>query len=132
MSLDKNCCSAAAVSATAASATASLPSSQHSNTMSDSEEIEDITPNGQQQQQDPNEGLHPLFWDSIPDNAEEHPDYIALKALDDETTPEERAENFKVRQGRALHTAAWHGQVAAAGRPRKAAACGQHRALLPA
>lgn len=65
--------------------------------MSDSEEIEDITPNGQLQQQDPNEGLHPLFWDSIPDNAEEHPDYIALKALDDETTPEERAENFKVR-----------------------------------
>jgi hypothetical protein len=68
--------------------------------MSDSEDIEDITPSNQNQQQpDPNAGLHPLFWDSIPDNAEEDPNYIALKALDDETTPEERAENFKVRAG---------------------------------
>jgi hypothetical protein len=61
--------------------------------MSSSEdEIEDITP----QAEDPNAGLPALFWDTIPDNAEDHPDYIALKALDDETTPEERAENFKV------------------------------------
>lgn len=62
--------------------------------MSSSEdEIKDITP---QNAEDPNEGLPALFWDTIPDNAEDHPDYIALKALDDETTPEERAENFKV------------------------------------
>lgn len=60
---------------------------------SSDDEIGDITP---QPAEDPNEGLPALFWDTIPDNAEDHPDYIALKALEDESTPEERAENFKV------------------------------------
>lgn len=63
-------------------------------------DVEDITPaNNNAQADDPNAGLPALFWDSIPDNAEDHPDYIALKALDEETTPEERAENFKVGCG---------------------------------
>jgi hypothetical protein len=46
--------------------------------------------------------LPALFWDSIPDGAEEHPDYVALQALAEESTPEERAENFKV-----LHRRDW-------------------------
>ena len=61
---------------------------------SSDDEVEDITP--QQAADDPNAGLPALFWDTIPDNAEDHPDYIALKALEEESTPEERAENFKV------------------------------------
>jgi hypothetical protein len=60
--------------------------------MSDSDS-EDITPS---QPADDNADLPALFWDSMPDNPEEHPDYIALKALEEESTPEERAENFKV------------------------------------
>lgn len=58
------------------------------------DEVEDIIP--QQPADDPDAGLPALFWDTIPDNAEDHPDYIALKALEEESTPEERAENFKV------------------------------------
>lgn len=34
----------------------------------------------------------------MPENPEEHPDYMALQAIADECTPEERAENFK-KQG---------------------------------
>ncbi|KAF8072387.1 ttc4 [Scenedesmus sp. PABB004] len=41
--------------------------------------------------------LPALFWESMPDNAEEHPDYVALQALAEESTPEERAENFKTQ-----------------------------------
>ncbi|WIA28095.1 hypothetical protein OEZ86_010677 [Tetradesmus obliquus] len=59
--------------------------------MSDSDS-EDITPS---QPVNDNADLPALFWDSMPDNAEEHPDYIAMKALEEESTPEERAENFK-------------------------------------
>lgn len=60
----------------------------------DSDDEVDITP--QQQPEDEHANLPALFWDSMPDNAEDHPDYIALKALEEESTPEERAENFKV------------------------------------
>jgi hypothetical protein len=60
--------------------------------MSDSDS-EDITPS---QPADDDANLPALFWENMPDNAEEHPDYIALKALEEESTPEERAENFKV------------------------------------
>jgi hypothetical protein len=60
--------------------------------MSDSDS-EDITPS---QPAADDADLPALFWESMPDNAEEHPDYIALKALEEESTLEERAENFKV------------------------------------
>jgi hypothetical protein len=42
-----------------------------------------------------------LFWDDLPDNPDEHPDYMALQAIAEECTPEERAENYKVRGSRA-------------------------------
>ncbi|KIY95318.1 Tetratricopeptide repeat protein 4 [Monoraphidium neglectum] len=42
--------------------------------------------------------LPALFWDDMPANPEEHPDYMALKAIADECTPEEQAESFK-KQG---------------------------------
>ncbi len=45
---------------------------------------------------DDNAGLHPLFWDALPENAEEDPAYTALKAIDDELTPDQKSENFKV------------------------------------
>lgn len=64
--------------------------------MSSSDE-EDITPPPRQQPDDANAGLPALFWDAIPDNAEEHPDYVALQALAEESSPEERAENFKTQ-----------------------------------
>eukprot|EP00879_Flechtneria_rotunda_P026899 GHRR01028743.1.p1 GENE.GHRR01028743.1~~GHRR01028743.1.p1 ORF type:complete len:282 (+),score=86.70 GHRR01028743.1:112-957(+) len=60
--------------------------------MSSSDE-EDIT--SAKQPVDDNAELPALFWDSMPENAEEHPDYIALKALAEESTPKERAESFK-------------------------------------
>jgi hypothetical protein len=63
--------------------------------MSDSDS-EDITPQQHSGGGDDNGGLPALFWDTMPDNHEEHPDFIALKALEEETPPEERAENFKV------------------------------------
>jgi hypothetical protein len=63
--------------------------------MSDSDS-EDITPS---QPADDNANLPALFWESMPDNPEDHPDYIALKALEEESTPEERAEKFKVSLG---------------------------------
>lgn len=40
--------------------------------------------------------LPALFWDEMPENVEEHPDYMGLQAIADECTPEERAEGFKV------------------------------------
>lgn len=43
------------------------------------------------------EGLPALFWDTIPEDAEEHADYAGIQALiHDESTPDETAENFKV------------------------------------
>ncbi|KAF6259158.1 hypothetical protein COO60DRAFT_1622080 [Scenedesmus sp. NREL 46B-D3] len=61
--------------------------------MSDSD-CEDIAPS---QPADDNANLPALFWETMPDNPEDHPDYIALKALEEESTPEERAENFKTQ-----------------------------------
>lgn len=46
--------------------------------------------------EDDNAALPALFWDTMPEQYEEQPDYVALKALEEESTPEERAENFKV------------------------------------
>jgi len=46
--------------------------------------------------EDPNASLPALFWDALPDNPEDHPDWQAMQAIADECTPEERAENFKV------------------------------------
>jgi hypothetical protein len=43
-----------------------------------------------------NENLPALFWDALPDNPEEHPDYAGLLAVDDESTPDERAHTLKV------------------------------------
>lgn len=42
-----------------------------------------------------NEDLPALFWDELPDNPD-NPDVAAIKAIMDESTPEERAESFKV------------------------------------
>lgn len=41
--------------------------------------------------------LPALFWDHMPENPEEHPDFLAMQALAEESSPEERADNFKVR-----------------------------------
>ncbi|GMH40625.1 hypothetical protein BSKO_08529 [Bryopsis sp. KO-2023] len=42
------------------------------------------------------EELPALFWDEIPENAAENPDYAAIQSLIyDESTPEETVENFK-------------------------------------
>lgn len=62
--------------------------------LSDDSDVEDITP---QLAEDENASLPALFWDTIPENAQDHPDYVALKAIEEESTPEERAESFKVR-----------------------------------
>lgn len=51
---------------------------------------------------DDNKGLHPLFWDALPEDAEDDPLYAALKAVDDELSPEEKAESFKVVAAGAL------------------------------
>lgn len=45
---------------------------------------------------DDNKGLHPLFWDALPEDAEEDPAYAGIQALQEELTPEEKAESFKV------------------------------------
>jgi len=43
------------------------------------------------------DSLHPLFWDYIPEKAEDDPCYMGTQALTyDESTPIEQAENFKV------------------------------------
>lgn len=44
----------------------------------------------------------PLFWEVIPDNAEEHPDVQAILNLDSEGTTEEIAENRKYRGNKAF------------------------------
>ena len=39
-----------------------------------------------------------LLWDEMPEDAPNHPDYMATQALMyDESTPAEQAENFKAR-----------------------------------
>ncbi|KAL6779418.1 CNS1 [Auxenochlorella protothecoides x Auxenochlorella symbiontica] len=50
-----------------------------------------------------NEDLPALFWDELP-NDPEHPDAMAIKAIIDESTPEDRAESFKEQGNRALKT----------------------------
>lgn len=50
------------------------------------------------------EDVPALFWDEMPDNAEENPDLAAINALIDESTPEERALSFKDQGNRALKT----------------------------
>ena len=42
--------------------------------------------------------LPALFWDEMPEDPNAHPDFMAMQALAEECTPEERAENFK-KQG---------------------------------
>jgi len=42
-----------------------------------------------------NADLSTLFWDSVPENADEHPDKLAIDALLEEDTLEERAANLK-------------------------------------
>jgi hypothetical protein len=73
--------------------------------------------------------LPALFWDEMPEKPEEHPDYMALQAIADECTPEERAEGFKVRPGQGLGRGAagapavrgWPAGAALASAPRLAA-----------
>lgn len=62
--------------------------------MSSSDSEEEVTP--KKHLLDENAELPALFWDAMPENPEEHPDFIAMQALAEESTPEERAENFKV------------------------------------
>lgn len=50
----------------------------------------------QVEQKKPEEPLPALFWDTMPENAEDNPDFAAMEALRAESTPEERAETFKV------------------------------------
>lgn len=59
--------------------------------MSDSDDEQSKQP----QPLDENADLPALFWDALPENAEEHPDFAAIEALKAECTPEERAENYK-------------------------------------
>ncbi|EFJ45969.1 hypothetical protein VOLCADRAFT_105761 [Volvox carteri f. nagariensis] len=54
---------------------------------------------------DDNKGLHPLFWDALPEDAEEDPAFAALKALDEDLSPEERAENYKTQGNNKLRLA---------------------------
>jgi len=71
---------------------------------SDSEEVEEIQCN-----KSPNKGpvldnmeLPAMFWDEMPENAESHPDYMAMQALRDECTPEELANTAKVNGNKKL------------------------------
>ncbi len=52
---------------------------------------------GPQVEQEDHANLHPLFWETMPENPEDHPEYAAIQALRDEATPEERANTHKVR-----------------------------------
>lgn len=58
---------------------------------SDSESVELQPP----QRVDDNAGLHPLFWDSLPEGADQDPVFQAMQAMSDEMSPDERAEGFK-------------------------------------
>ncbi|GLI68177.1 hypothetical protein VaNZ11_012517, partial [Volvox africanus] len=54
---------------------------------------------------DENKGLHPLFWDALPEDADQDPAFAALQALDEDLTPEERAENYKTQGNNKLRLA---------------------------
>ncbi|GIM08199.1 hypothetical protein Vretimale_12284 [Volvox reticuliferus] len=54
---------------------------------------------------DDNKGLHPLFWDALPEDADKDPAFAALQALDEDLTPEERAENYKTQGNNKLRLA---------------------------
>ena len=79
------------------------------NSSSDSEENE----HGVEVIDNPNLQAHPtglrpedvpaLFWDEMPEDTD-NPDLAAINALIEESTPEERAENFKDQGNRALKT----------------------------
>eukprot|EP00873_Tetraselmis_striata_P040434 jgi/Tetstr1/460698/TSEL_000554.t1 len=49
--------------------------------------------------------LHPYFWDTIPENADEHPAMAAMEAMLEEDTPEERALNYKTQGNKKLAVA---------------------------
>jgi hypothetical protein len=51
-----------------------------------------------------NDDLPALFWDEMPDNAEDNPDMAAIQAAIDESSPEERAAGFKEQGNRAMKT----------------------------
>lgn len=54
------------------------------------------------------EELPSLFWDELPENLENNADMLAIQAIIDESTPEERASNFKDYGNRALKTGLQH------------------------
>ncbi|GLC40844.1 hypothetical protein PLESTB_000016500 [Pleodorina starrii] len=54
---------------------------------------------------DDNKGLHPLFWDALPEDADQDPTFAALKALEEDLPPEERAENYKTQGNNKLRMA---------------------------
>eukprot|EP00955_Chlamydomonas_euryale_P067539 359869-Chlamydomonas_euryale.AAC.5 len=47
-------------------------------------------------EEDPHAGEHALFWDTMPENAQDDLTFQAMEALKEETTPEESAEGHKV------------------------------------
>lgn len=51
-----------------------------------------------------NQDLPAIFWDEMPENAEDNPDMAAINSILEESTPEERALNFKDMGNRALKT----------------------------
>jgi tetratricopeptide (TPR) repeat protein len=69
--------------------------------MSDTEDSDDgkkaAAANTKNDADENDEQLPALFWDTMPDDPESHPDFAALQALAEESTPEERAENFKTQ-----------------------------------
>ncbi|KAF5838388.1 hypothetical protein DUNSADRAFT_2924 [Dunaliella salina] len=72
---------------------------------SDSEEIEEIQCNKEPPNNGPvldNMELPAMFWDEMPENAEAHPDYMAMQAMRDECTPEELANTAKVNGNKKL------------------------------
>lgn len=82
-----------------------LPSSFPPHRFSNSTAAAAGPPGGRGQKLDNND-LPILFWDEMPDNYEENPDYIALQAvLTEDTTPESRAANFKEQGNKKLEVA---------------------------
>jgi len=65
---------------------------------SDSEDMEEVQcNNGPPKPELDNMELPAMFWDEMPENASDHPDYMAMEALRAECTPEELANTAKVR-----------------------------------
>ncbi|KXZ56097.1 hypothetical protein GPECTOR_2g979 [Gonium pectorale] len=73
--------------------------------MSASDSDDDCDKRKQPELIDDNKGLHPLFWDAVPEDAESDPAYAALQALDQELTPGERAESYKTQGNNKLRLA---------------------------